>query len=77
MQSRDSLSESASYRAGQYEVPRKSLRYDRYDSGSDSGELRENYDELDLVFDCEKNQWREPEHQKSNVDLQPRDSEMK
>ena len=58
LQSRDSMSQSESYRAGQYEVPRKSLRYDKYESGSDSGELRENYDELELVFNCETKQWR-------------------
>lgn len=51
---RDSMSESQSYRAGQYELPHKSiLRYENYNSSADSGELRENYDELDLVFDCE------------------------
>ena len=54
LESRASLSQSESYRASQYEVPRKSLRYEKYDSASDSGELRENYDELELVFDCEK-----------------------
>ena len=58
LQSRDSMSESMSYRAGTYEMPRKSVRYEKYDSGSDSGELRENYDELNLVFDCQTKAWR-------------------
>ena len=52
--SHDSMSESLSHRAGKFAIPRKSLlRNDKYNSSSDSGELRENYDELDLVFDHE------------------------
>ena len=70
----NSLSESHSFRAGQYEVPCKSLRYDEYGSDSDSGELRENYDELNLVFDCEKKQWKHPYLRQEQLFAELRDS---
>ena len=63
MNSRASLSESQSYRGfNDQKVAPKSARIEYYDSAGEScnGELRENYDELSLVFDNQTKQWKGP-----------------
>ena len=47
------------------------MRIDYYDSASDNASLRENYDELSLVFDNETKQWKGPlqDWEKEGIDV--------